>query len=536
MKQRYARSRTSTSQLGRKRTLFVIAALLLAAAIGLAVYATLFKGTPAERAANRLQFDPSVTEAEQAAIRQAVAEQAKTYDGTVNVRVETAPAAANVATVVAVFVPVASAYDARQSVTSADLVSLQLFVPADTDDVTREALAAALGVPAASLQSLAAGSEVPNGSIAFVPPSQLSPTVKLLAFEGGYYLDSFTSGALFRQAVFEGGGTAGLNGLSLNTNPSKETTFKVNMTGVTALTRVMIRKLASVPDATYFSQKIGDFLADADLTHVSNEVSFKEGCTYHAALFCSPPGMIDALKDSGVDVVELTGNHNNDVGSQANTQTINLYHSLGWGTFGGGLNAVEAAKPFVAEQKGTKVAFLGYNQADAPGSGALATATGAGANPFSATQAQADISAAKEQGSFVVVDVQYSECFAYPGGYTEMPSCDQPISGQTAAFRRYIDMGADVVIGSSAHQPQTYELYKDKPIYYGLGNMYFDQTQQPGTERGIILTHYFVGGKLLQTKLTPTVYDKNLQTQLMDGDDAQYLLERLQTARAAAGL
>lgn len=88
-----------------------------------------------------------------------------------------------------------------------------------------------------------------------------------------------------------------------------------------------------------------------------------------------------------------------------------------------------------------------------------------------------------------------------------------------------------MVIGSSAHQPQTYELYDGKPIYYGLGNLYFEQTQWPGTERGIILTHYFTGGKYVQTKLTPTVYDKDLQTHVMDADDAEYLLDRLDAAR-----
>ena len=99
-----------------------------------------------------------------------------------------------------------------------------------------------------------------------------------------------------------------------------------------------------------------------------------------------------------------------------------------------------------------------------------------------------------------------------------------------------MDLGADMVVGSSAHQPQTYELYNGKPIYYGLGNLYFDQTQWPGTERGIILTHYFAGGKLLQTKLAPTVFDADLQTRLMTNDQSLTLLERLRVARINSGL
>lgn len=88
-----------------------------------------------------------------------------------------------------------------------------------------------------------------------------------------------------------------------------------------------------------------------------------------------------------------------------------------------------------------------------------------------------------------------------------------------------------MVVGSSAHQPQIYELYNGVPIYYGLGNLYFDQTSWPGTERGIILTHYFVDGDLIQTKLTPTIYDDELQTEVMSNQEAENFLDRLQTAR-----
>jgi poly-gamma-glutamate capsule biosynthesis protein CapA/YwtB (metallophosphatase superfamily) len=127
--------------------------------------------------------------------------------------------------------------------------------------------------------------------------------------------------------------------------------------------------------------------------------------------------------------------------------------------------------------------------------------------------------------------VQYWECYAYPDGYVEYPICDKPIGEQEAVFKKLVDLGANMVVGSSAHQPQTYELYKDAPIYYGLGNLYFDQTSWPGTERGIVLTHYFVDGILLQTKLTPTVFDSDLQTRIATADQADYLLRRLQAAR-----
>lgn len=490
----------------------------------------LLRPSPAERAANSLGFDASVIETEKTKITGAIKAQAKSYDGNSTASVTTALMHNNAALVLAAYVPVTDVYSVRQSITKAELPKLQVSIVPEAEAVIKEAAAAALGLSSlpANQKPLA---ELGSNDVVFIPISQLSSDVKLLSLEGAYYLDSYNQGALFRIASFSGTAAESLSTLDLNDLKGKDGILKVNQSGVTALTRLMQRKLAAVKDPKYFSAKIGSFMSDADITHVSNEVSFRDGCQYSNGLFCSPPEFIETLKDSGVDLVEITGNHNNDNGSTYNTESIKLYQGLGWNVFGGGLNSNEARKPYVADIKGTKAAFIGYNMADGAGSGAIAGTTTAGANIYARDKAKADIEAAKQAGQFVIVDIQYAECQAYPAGYTEFPACDGPIGGQEQNFKEMIDLGADMVVGSSAHQPQTYELYKGKAIYYGLGNMYFDQTQWPGTERGIILTHYFDSGKLLQTKLSPTVYDASLQTRLMDAEEAGYLLTRLQQAR-----
>lgn len=512
----------------RKKSIVIVPLLLLIlGAAGLKV----FGPTASERAVSRLQFDSSVTANEQARISQAISDQAKTLGGDTNVKVLTATEQTTPARVLTAHVPVTSFNSVRQKVTKAELASEPIVVK-DLEDAAKPALAEALGTTAEQLKTLDVPlAELPDESIALIPPGDLDQSVKLLALEDAYYLDSFQSGGVFRTAVFEGEDTAGIDGLSLNSLPSKEQVFKVNMSGVTALTRLMLRALNANNNPTFFSEKIGPFLADADLTHVSNEVSFKENCTYHDALFCSDPRFIETLKASGVDLVELTGNHNNDLGAVHNTATINLYRELGWNTIGGGLNTEDAKKPYIADQKGSKVGFLAYNFPDSPNGGAIAGPEKAGANSFDFDRIKSDIESLKTQSQFVIVNIQFWECYAYPNGYVEYPICDKPIQNQAETFKRVVDLGADMVVGSSAHQPQTYEIYKGKPIYYGLGNMYFEQTQWPGTERGIILTHYFSAGKLLQTKLTPTVYGDDFQPRVMTDEEATYQLKRLNAAR-----
>ncbi len=478
-----------------------------------------------------LLFDSSVSPSEQTLINDTLKNVPLDSRATTTIKVTTSEQATDVGRILDAYVPVTSFTSVRQKVQTSDLSSLAVYVSADLTSSLRSSIATYLGLPADSIKSFNDISDIGDDDIAFISAKAISTNSKVLTFNGHYYLDDFTTGAVFRTMEIVGNSSTNFSGINFKQGFSKDTTLKFNMTGVTALTRVMQRKLESVGDPKYFSEKIGDFVADADLTHVSNEVSFKEGCAYNNSAFCSPPSFIETLKDSGVDIVELTGNHNNDVGSEYNTQTINLYKSLGWATVGGGLNTEEAAKPYETDMKGTKLTLLAYNYADSPNGGAIAGANKAGANSFDFDRIASEITTAKQKSDVVMVNVQYWECYAYPDGFEEFPECDVPIGEQEATFKKLIDLGADIVVGSSAHQPQTYTLYNGKPIYYGIGNLYFEQTSWPGTERGIILTHYFVGGKLIQTKLTPTVYDKDLQTRIMTDEEANYLLTRLHDAR-----
>lgn len=305
----------------------------------------------------------------------------------------------------------------------------------------------------------------------------------------------------------------------------------LNQTGVTALSRRMLTKVKSVGDGAYFAEKVADFLKSTDLTHTSNEVSFSDSCSIADMTLCSSPEMYSALTSIGVDIIELTGNHNNDWGASTNISTIEKYHDDGILTFGGGIDEEDAAKPLTFKQDGTDIVWLGVNNSTSTKSnGQGATGSHPGANIYDEETIKSQIKDAKEQGKFVIVDVQFFECYSYPDDGEEMPSCDYPISGQEEFFRNLIDMGADMVVGTQAHQPQTFELYQGKPIYYGLGNLFFDQVYWPGTMRSLILTHYFSGQKLLQTRITETMYDNNYQPAIVNEEDMKNYLTRLADA------
>ena len=357
---------------------------------------------------------------------------------------------------------------------------------------------------------------------------QLDYTKKLLSINGDYYLDNYDSGAVFRTIKFDSEKYADeIQPLVVEafnkTWPDQSNVLTFAQTGVTALSRGMNAKLQQVGDATYFAEKIKDYLASFDLTHTSNESSFTNYATRDN--ICSDPRFIDTLTAIGLDVVELTGNHNQDCGDEAASETIDIYNQNQIRIVGGGKTAKEAAEPLVIQEKGSGITFLAYNLS----TGGATLDNTPGANQYSEENAKKEIKAAKERGDVVIIDIQYYECSSYASEY-EDTTCDYANSAagdQVGFFRHLIDLGADVVVGTSAHQPQTFELYNDGAIYYGLGNLFFDQVWWPGTTRSLILSHYFYQGKLLQTRIVPTVYDKNMQTELMDAEKTKWFLGRL---------
>ncbi len=392
---------------------------------------------------------------------------------------------------------------------------------------------------------------------AFVKLSELNPQFKLLSLDNAYFLDNFKNGGvkyyivlkptkapkvISASASAEDGLTSLVasifkaQGFTSNELPTKDNILSIKMTGVTAITRSLAIKIEQAGRYDYPALKIAKFLKDADLTHTSNEVSFVPGCVPATGTrFCSKPEYAEALKAIGLDIIELTGNHNNDYGDKWNTWSIkNVYKANKWDYFGGGLNAQDAAKILYKDIKGTKVAFIGYNYYDTMlGTHAIAGPTWAGANSFSFAKLKNNIAEAKKNADAVIVDFQFQECYAYPNGDIIYPICYRPLNSpdQRKVFRTAIDYGADIVIGTQAHQPQTYEVYKNKPIFYGLGNLFFDQTPWIGTRQGLILTHYFYKGKHLQTRITTTIYNNAMQTYVTHGKDRELLLKLLKNAR-----
>ncbi len=79
----------------------------------------------------------------------------------------------------------------------------------------------------------------------------------------------------------------------------------------------------------------------------------------------------------------------------------------------------------------------------------------------------------KQCADFAIASMHTHE----PGNYSQEPPDFMP-----TVARAYIDNGADMFIGHGPHQLRGIEIYRNRPIFYSLGNFFFmENTQQPIT-------------------------------------------------------
>lgn len=294
-----------------------------------------------------------------------------------------------------------------------------------------------------------------------------------------------------------------------------ENHITVVQTGVTAMTRAFIRAVEKSGDVLMPVQHTAAITRAADLAMTSNEVSFTMDCSYpfpNNMLFCSPRKYFEILKHSGFDVIEVTGNHNNDYGRKYSTCTLNLYKNNGMTVFGGGLNEEEAYSIKYRQIKGKIIAFIGFNQWGP----ALAWAKGdqPGAAKLSRNAFDSSIKEAVEKADVVFVSVQW--------GNENNPI---PHAIQTEYFRRAARLGATIMVSSSAHRAMGLEFHRGKFISFGLGNFLFDQMQSINHRSGMIARHHFYNGRHINTELIPYLIHNWSQPVPVHGREKQRLLE-----------
>lgn len=206
----------------------------------------------------------------------------------------------------------------------------------------------------------------------------------------------------------------------------------------------------------------------ADITMVNNEFPYSTRGTQapdKQFTFRIDPAYISLLAESGVDIVTLANNHVLDYGTEALSDTFQTLDDAGIAYAGAGNSLKRAEKLILKKAGGKTFGFLAASRVFPVASWNVENQAPGVLSAYDPSRLLAAVSAARSRCDYLFVYVHWGiERNTAPERY------------QTDLAHALVDAGADAVIGAHPHVLQGVELYRDKPIFYSLGNFIFYQS------------------------------------------------------------
>ncbi|MEM9776198.1 MAG: CapA family protein [Chloroflexota bacterium] len=384
----------------------------------------------------------------------------------------------------------------RDGVSSAEMGQLNLVGTAETVAVWQDVYPQITIVPKAELVQ-AVWDEA--ATFAIVPFHELTPDLKVMSIDGLSPLKKELNVENYPLKVNIGveGEPAAVDAFMSQrpfiTNRDEEKMTRIAMTGVTALVRATAAQM-EYSGILFPGEVVAPILQAADVAHVSNEVPFAENCPFpnavsQSVVFCSRDSYFQLLEHLGTDIVEVTGNHSNDYGTDAMLRSLEKYVDAGMNYYGGGRDLSDSFQPAYVYDHGNKIAFVGCNSFGPVG--AWATADRPGTAPCGDFSKIASVvSQLAAEGYVVIVTFQYAEIYSY-----------QATAAQKRDFKLLAEAGAAAVSGSQSHHPQQFDFHNGAYIHYGLGNLFFDQMFSLGTRQMFIDEYVVYDSRLVGVEL-----------------------------------
>jgi len=225
-----------------------------------------------------------------------------------------------------------------------------------------------------------------------------------------------------------------------------------------------VEKFAAGNGAATIRKTLGPFLV-RDAVHVVNlegasgEIS--RCAERHNPCFATKPDLLDLL--SGYDVVSLENNHALDLGPSGLRKTIRELKKRKVVPLGG-----KDFSNIIATDDGNLGIVAVTDVANAPGDRRYVTLA-------DAPDVLKEIRLLKERTTAVAVYVHW--------GHELLPVATKRMR---ELARKYVEAGADVVVGTHPHVPGSVACVEGKPVVWSLGNFLFDQKYE-STKKGAVL-------------------------------------------------
>ncbi len=227
--------------------------------------------------------------------------------------------------------------------------------------------------------------------------------------------------------------------------------------------------------------------------------------------FRTSPDKLEGYKNAGISIVSGANNHIQDYGAISLTDTMKHLDTYKISYTGIGNNLGEARRPVFFESEGIRVGFLAYTEI-IPFQSWTATDNTAGfcgiTNETLPLYLE-DIKKYDAQCDILIVSVHWG-----------IEHTQKITNYQQELAHKFIDSGADMILGHHPHVLQPIEFYKEKPIFYSLGNLLFLK-QDDFAGRTAVFRAEFNKDGFVSAKMFP-VYIKACKANMLSEDSLLY--------------
>jgi len=214
------------------------------------------------------------------------------------------------------------------------------------------------------------------------------------------------------------------------------------------------------------SDELKNIIQSCDLKLVNFEVPLKPEIDLPSQgreRFFQHDDVPEFLKGLGFNLFSQANNHAFDWDDEGFKKTK---AALGDAAFGAGTYE-EAYRPKIVEVNGTRIGFLSLSFAAYKG-------------VFDDVTKMKGLGCAYVNDlkvNHIIIETKKEVDYLFLMVHDGIEYIDVPLPETIARYRDFIEYGADGVIAAHPHCPQGWETYKDKPIFYSLGNFLFNSKE-----------------------------------------------------------
>lgn len=246
-----------------------------------------------------------------------------------------------------------------------------------------------------------------------------------------------------------------------------------------------------------------NFLAGYDLIGCNLEGAITNNGEYYNPVmaydFAFAPELISQLKKYNFNFFNLANNHFADQGERGIIETKKNLDEMGFNYAGCRDGKVGKCSSKILEIADKKIGIAGFSMIY---------------NSLNVAKVEKIVNNLANKTDIVIVNMHWG---------SEYKRKQNSLQKQTA--HSLIDSGADIIIGHHPHIVQGIEIYKNKLIFYSLGNFIFDQYFSQDTQEGLAIG-INVGDKGQEYFFYP-IKSKSSQVELMDEKDKKIFLQKL---------